>query len=210
MNKALYYRVYVPAVTAIGDIMVAFDPPAVREHQIRQVLEMVQPGDIIGRGFDAYLDRLLIPSTYGITHTGFVRTIEHMTHAVAEGVVPIGIIDFIKDADRIVLLRPRWASDELRWEAIDEATILCDLFEEGRSQRTVEYDFLFNDDTKFYCHELTCHLLGLAGIFIPKTAGRFGPWPFRTRRDLYLADDIIDDPAIDTVYAFNLKEDAQP
>jgi hypothetical protein len=204
MNRWLYSHLYVPLVTRIGDIMVAFEPPAVREKQIRDVLESVRPGDVIGRGFDAYLDGYLIPGNYGITHTGIARTSQHMTHAVAEGVVPIGVMDFIKDADRVVILRPRYPSEASRFNAIDAAAFLVDVFESD-DPAVWEYDFLFNDDTKYYCHELTAHCLCQGGIFLPKTCGKFGPWPFRTYRELYLADMMIDNPSMDVVYQYRLK-----
>jgi uncharacterized protein YycO len=192
MNAWLYGQ-YSRFLTFFGDIYFAHEPPLCRAAQIEAMLEVIDAGDVICRGYNSYLDGHFIPGAY--THSGIVLNRREMVHAVAEGVCSIHPIDFVKDTDRFVVLRPSFPrSADAKNVAVSRAVWHCEL-------NKTAYDFTFKDDGRFYCHEFTVDCLAAAGIPVGKTHTTFGVWPFMFRRDLYLADNLI--KACATVYEFN-------
>jgi hypothetical protein len=119
-------------LTILGDLKVfrwplwlVYDPGSyrVKGRDAREVLELVRPGDVLVRGFDAYLDGKLIPGLF--SHAGLYlgRTTEEdvagapahhrgrvvagpqtVIHAIAEGVRTEDLLDFCR-CDRLVVLR---------------------------------------------------------------------------------------------------------
>lgn len=146
-----WYKIWEKALRIIGDIKV-FKTPCwinycpeefdynVRGEDICKIQEVIQPGDIILRSYENYLDSYLIPGKY--SHSGVYIGDGKIIHAVAEGVKEIHLIDFCQ-ADGILVLRHN---------ADKEKQI-------NRCKKWIgkEYDFKFNstDSTAFYCHELT-------------------------------------------------------
>ena len=68
-------------------------------------MEIIQPGDVLIRGYDKYLDGKFIPDEKGYSHAGIYVGSNEVVHSVAPAVERIHIIDFC-EADRIMLLRP--------------------------------------------------------------------------------------------------------
>jgi len=66
-----------------------------------------------------------------------------------------------------------------------------------------EYDFTFKEDGKFYCHEGVADCLKESKIIINTTLKEFGIGPFKFKRNLYLAQNIID--KCEVIYEFNPK-----
>lgn len=146
-----WYKIWEKTLRIIGDIKV-FKTPCwvnynpeefdynVRGEDICKIQEVIQPGDIILRSYENYLDSYLIPGKY--SHSGVYIGDGKIIHAVAEGVKEIHLIDFCQ-ADGILVLRHN---------ADKEKQI-------NRCKKWIgkEYDFKFNstDSTAFYCHELT-------------------------------------------------------
>jgi hypothetical protein len=119
-------------LTIFGDIKVyrhplflVYDPGGyqLRGGDLRALLDLLQPGDILVRGFTAYLDGKLIPGYFShaaiyLGHVGHgdrelvpegargrFRTGEQMViHAIAEGVLMEDILDFGR-CDRLAVLR---------------------------------------------------------------------------------------------------------
>lgn len=119
-------------LTILGDLKVfrwpmwlVYDPGSyrVKGRDARELIELVRPGDVLVRGFDAYLDGKLIPGTF--SHAGLFlgRTTEAdvasapphhrsrlvagpqtVIHAIAEGVRTEDVLDFCR-CDRLVVLR---------------------------------------------------------------------------------------------------------
>ena len=52
-------------------LFIAYKPCtfAIKGHSTRGIMELIQPGDILVRGFNGYLDKRFIPGTF--THVGF-------------------------------------------------------------------------------------------------------------------------------------------
>lgn len=126
-------RFYNGFLKVFGDIKVfkwpmflIYDPGSylVKGHDMREVLDMVQPGDILLRGYNNYLDGYFIPGYF--SHVGFyvgqvkVEDVEKVSipkgkhlfcsgeqmvvHAMAEGVFVQDILDFCR-ADRMLIVR---------------------------------------------------------------------------------------------------------
>jgi hypothetical protein len=146
-----WYKIWEKTLRIIGDIKV-FKTPCwinynpeefdynVRGEDICKIQEVIQPGDIILRSYENYLDSYLIPGKY--SHSGVYIGDGKIIHAVAEGVKEIHLIDFCQ-ADGILVLR----------HCADKEKQI------NRCKKWIgkEYDFKFNstDSTAFYCHELT-------------------------------------------------------
>lgn len=192
--KEWLYRKYKAFLTWFGDIYFATKPPLVKAEHIRRLLLQVRIGDVICRGYNYYLDSYFIPGDY--SHSGLVVGELAMMHSVAEGVVPIDIIDFIKDCDAFILLRPGLTDNETS-KVVDRA------FWHNHQNKT-EYDFTFKDPNKFYCHEFTVDCLNYGGIEILPTEKDFGVWPLKFKRVLFLAQNLIDACSIE--YEFNPEE----
>ncbi len=137
----------------------------------RKVSKVIQPGDIIIRRFEGYVDKWFIPGWYN--HAGiYVGEIDgekhQVIHAISDGVIVEDLIDFMK-TDHMIVLR---ANESLVDHAIKTAKSLV-----GK-----EYDFAFDfgDNSKFSCTELVNFCYGK--IF--KGEKRFG-------RYTLVADDIV-------------------
>lgn len=109
-------KLYKKAITILGDIKVFKWPFFLLYHptgykvtgaQIREVLDLVKPGDILLRGYNNYLDGYLIPGVF--SHAGFYYGNNKVYHAMAEGVVIDDIIDFCR-ADYVAVLRVKYTT----------------------------------------------------------------------------------------------------
>lgn len=111
----------------------------------RTVEQLIQPGDILVRRFEGYIDRFLIPGFWN--HAGiYVGEINNkdyqVVHALSDGVVVDDLIDFMR-ADHLIVLR---VPEGKQKEALIRAKSII-----GR-----EYDFAFNfkETLRFSCTEL--------------------------------------------------------
>lgn len=188
--KAKLYSIYKRFITFLGDIMVATQPPKTKAEQIIQMQRLIQTGDIVCRKYSYYLDSYLIAGSY--SHSGIVISKDEIVHSIAEGVQFIHPIDFIKDTDGFIILRPRYRDDADRRKAIDKAI--------EHLNNKVEYDFLFNDPVKLYCHELSADCLLAGGVIVSPTMMIVGVFPFSFRMNTFLADNLI--VVCDQVYKF--------
>lgn len=188
--KESLYDIYKSGMTKFGDIYYATEPPKCKASNIRRMMEVIKPGDILARGYDAYLDGKFIPGT--LTHSGICINERQAIHSIAEGACTVDIIDFVKDTDRFAILRPRYPVDAI--PAIDRAIWHVD-------ENKTEYDFLFSEAVKYYCHELTADCLAKAGVIVSTTEMSFGVWPVKFKRIIYLADSFLE--VSNVVYSFN-------
>lgn len=187
--KIILYKVVKRFLTWFGDLMLATKPPKTSAEQILTMLQVIQSGDIICRKYSYYMDSYFIPGEF--THSGLVIDKDQMIHSVAEGVQIIHPIDFIKDADSFVVLRPHYPEGRTT-----EATLRA----KKHLMNHTEYDFLFNDPDKFYCHEFVADCLRAAGVGVRANAVILGIKPFRFMKTVYLAEGLI--KVSDTVYLF--------
>jgi uncharacterized protein YycO len=190
--KIYLYNFWKSFLTWFGDLYFAVEPPRCKAKHIEGMLETIQAGDIICRGYLYYADSYFIPNEF--THSGIVLNKREMIHSIAEGVQSIHPIDFVKDTDRFAILRPPY-EENMKYFAVSKAIWHCD-------HNKTQYDFLFRDkDQNFYCHELTADCLAIAQIKVEKTKQSFGVWPFKFEKEVYLAQNLID--VCQIVYEFN-------
>lgn len=192
MIKEYLYNWYKKFLTFFGDIYLAFEPPACRIENIDELRKLAEPGDLLLRQYDPYLDGKFIPGTY--SHSGFVSAIDEITHSIAEGVCRDHIGNFVIDTDGFCLVRPPYIDDDYKAAAIKRANWHVDT-------NKTKYDFFFKPEgNEFYCHEFTVDCLKYGGVGIPLRTRRFGIWPFRYKKKIFLAEDIIEAGAI--IYEF--------
>lgn len=151
----LYFQ-WARFLTWFGDLYFATQPPKVRASHIRQALKLCRAPLIVCRKYNYYLDRVFIKGEY--THSGVCINDDMVIHAIAEGVKKVDIIDFIKDSDGFILLKPR----------ITDSQDIDKVIGYARDQVGKPYDFLFDKKNmaEFYCHELTAGSLRAAGVAI--------------------------------------------
>ena len=147
----------------------------------RAVERIIEPGDILIRRFEGYVDKWLIPGWWN--HAGiYVGTIEgrfyQVIHAISEGVIAEDLIDFMR-TDHLVVLR---GHDTWRWPACERAKYLAG---------NTEYDFSFDfaDPKRLSCTELVAKCFPV--LIVGKR--RFG-------RPSIVADDFVNSPQLETVW----------
>lgn len=118
------------------------DQPKVDGARMFKVMSVLQPGDILMRGWRHYLNGKFIPGDY--SHGGLYAGDNTVIHAVPEGVVPCNLLDFI-NADRICILRP--VNPNIAPAALALAKDFAD--------RKTPYDFKMTEgQDALYCFEL--------------------------------------------------------
>lgn len=157
--SSVLYRIWKKFLTWFGDLYFATEPPKVKAVHLRKLMKIVKPGDVCCRRYNYYADSYFIQGAY--SHSGICISEDTMIHAIAEGVGEIDILDFTKDTDGFIVLRPNYKSEEDLNKAIEFAI----------ANKGKPYDFIFKkkDVNHFYCHELTWDSLLEGGIdIIPK------------------------------------------
>ena len=146
----------------------------------RDLEKVIQPGDILIRRFEGYIDKWLIPGWWNHAgmYVGELEGKEHkVVHAISDGVIVDDLIDFMR-TDHMIVLR---APEAGREEAIKRA----------KAAIGSDYDFAFdfNETLRFSCTELVSHCY--PGTITGKR--RFG-------RITVVADDIVGAPALEVVW----------
>lgn len=146
----------------------------------RIVEQLIQPGDIIIRRFEGYVDKWFIPGWFnhaGI-YAGEINNQNHsIIHAISDGVIAEDLIDFMK-TDHMIILR---APERYIENAINSA----------KKAVGKEYDFAFDfsENLRFSCTELIdyCYPKMICG------KKRFG-------RTTIVADDIVNTKILKVVW----------
>jgi len=180
-------------LTIFGDIKIfkwpfwiVYDPDMylMTGAKIREVLDVIKIGDVVGRRYRHYADGLFIPGKY--SHTGIYVGDGKIIHAVAEGVCECDILDFLA-CDGCVIMRSK------NQGAADYAV------SKAKSYLGKPYDFDFSDgDTELYCHEMTANCYKDLDIemFIPEIL-----WGLiKGKHKVYLAKSFIENPNFEKVY----------
>jgi Permuted papain-like amidase enzyme, YaeF/YiiX, C92 family len=190
----LFYPLKKKFLTFFGDIkvfkwffFVVYQPTSfrVRGEATLEIMALIQPGDVVMRAYDNYLDGYFIPKgTSGCSHSGLYIGDHTVVHSIAEGSSLINIIDFCR-ADQVMVLRP---SGGQAW-AIEHAKKCAD--------KNVPYDFNFKPGSgKYYCHEFTASCYPRLSIqtLSRKVLG------FINSPIAYLADSFYTNPNLKMVY----------
>lgn len=182
MNISDYlYQLKSKALTKFGDLYFATTPPLTNTYEMDKVRETAQAGDVLCRGYDAYVDGYFIPNTY--SHSGIVVGKDKMIHMIAEGCLEISVGDFVKDTDRHCILRPDYASADHMQLTIDKALSLvgkCDY----------DFNFCLNNSNRLYCNELSALSLIAAGIDVTPDIVKLNLLFYKIERQIYLYESI--------------------
>jgi hypothetical protein len=157
MKKILreLYRIWSQVVTIALGSWIAFKPPKVGSKQVLDMLDIIEPGDIILRKYKYQTSSFILPGDY--THSGVVKDHTTMVHITGTGCDYIHPLDFMMHSDKFAILRPHWKSPQDLKDAIAQA----DKFVADH----VKYDFFFGEDsTRLYCHELCAKFLEAGNI----------------------------------------------
>lgn len=204
-------KLWAKFLTKFGDIKVfrfpfwlVYDPNFFKMtgQKILDVVDVLQPGDIILRGYDFYLDgKFLNYVTLSTAKTQIGGNWSHgaiyagdgvVIHAVAEGVSAVNIVDFC-ECDRIAVFRPKRGQKT----AIKIAKKFL--------KDCIPYDFSFsNGSSALYCFELAA--LSYPKLDIPKYSYSklFG---ILRKKDVYLAKSFVESPDMKLVWCYNPKFD---
>jgi len=114
---------------------------------VREVLNTIQPGDILLRRYNNYISGLLIPGYY--THSAIYIGNNEIIHMLGDGINKQDILTFCS-CDSITIIH--CIVEQISKEAVNKAT---ELFNKGVEY---DYDFDFSNDTRFSCTELIDYL----------------------------------------------------
>ena len=148
----------------------------------RRAIDLVRPGDLLCRGYDSYLDGYFIPGKF--THTGVYTGNGKITHAIAEGVSEIDIIDFLR-CDRFILIRPKKGQKQ----ALERIAAWIG--------KPYDFDFTSGNDA-IYCHELAAE--AYKELQIQKIIPYMGFIRFHKLRPTYLAESFITNPNFKVIF----------
>lgn len=171
-------------------MFIIYDPSTNEMHgeQILKVLDILQPGDVILRGYRHYLDGMFIPGDY--SHGAVYVGDRKIVHAVAAGVSYIDVIDFCM-CDRICILRP----NKLQTSAIKLAKKLA--------KDNVPYDFGFKRGTSaLYCFELCAECYKKLDIKTKTAKAFFG---LLQKKNVYTADSFFENSNFTRIFEYNPK-----
>ncbi len=186
-------------LTWFGDLKFSYLPmwlmPTSNEYDVsgdatRRVMDLVQPGDLVLRGYKNYVDGLFIPGRY--SHTGVYMGNNKVLHAIAEGVVECDIIEFLR-CDRFCVIRLK--------NSVPSAATLKQLAVEKMlfiKNQNYGYDFDFKEGNgAYYCHELGAEAyraLQIKQLY----AKKFGfTWKFLGKK--YLAESFLEDNRFEVI-----------
>jgi uncharacterized protein YycO len=116
----------------------------VKGHEVREVLKVLEPGDILLRRYDGYLNTFFTPGFWG--HAALYAGKDEIIHAIGKGVITEDILDFCR-TDSIAVLRLK----NIKKDEIDKAINIAGKY----AKECCEYDYRFEDGNgKVYCSEL--------------------------------------------------------
>lgn len=159
-------------------------------HKILEVMDKLQLGDVILRGYDMYLDSRWIPDKAGFSHGAIYLGDNKIAHAVAAGVSETNVIEFC-ECDRIAICRPKKGQKA----AVAKAKKFL--------KEKVPYDYGFQRGTSaLYCFELCgeCY----KNLDVPTyTVKKF--FGLVQRKSTFLAESFFKSPDFKCVFQYNPK-----
>jgi len=150
----------------------------------RLIREIIEPGDILLRRFEGYVDKFFIPGYWN--HAGIYigddgSKPEQVIHAVSEGVIQEDILNFMR-TDHMIILRAEKGKDE----ALNTARAIVG--------KPYDFGFDFDEANRFSCTELVAycypHLDSLSGKLDK----------IRYRKYTIVADDLRQSPQLQVVW----------
>jgi len=144
-------KIYRKSLLMFGDIKIFPWPMFILYHpkgygmkgeDVRKVLNIIQEGDILLRGYDNYIDGYFIPGYF--SHAGYYAGDDMVIHAMGEGTKEEDVINFCR-CDYMAIMRMPNATKSDIYTATTNAENLIG----------AAYDFEFeHSDDEYYCTEL--------------------------------------------------------
>lgn len=196
--KAFLYRIWSKFLTFFGDIkifkfpmFIVYDPDyfQMTGEKILEALDVLEPGDIILRGYNYYLDGCFINGDY--SHGAVYVGNNTIIHAVAPKVEKINAVEFM-ECDRIAIYRAK----KYKRDAVRLARKFL--------REETAYDFAFDakDDGEMFCFELAAKCypkLDMPTYTIKKIFGLI-------KKEVYLAKSFDECDGLVKVFEFNPKK----
>lgn len=194
------YKIKVNLLTIFGNIRFSKYPPFlfyddvefdVTGDKIEKIEKVVEPGDVLLRGYDSYVDSLFIKSNKKYSHAGVYIGKNNVIHAVAPNVSKEHLFDFCH-CDRIAVLRPR--------KGVRKAIAMAKKF----LRDNVKYDFNFTHGKEaLYCFELAAYCY--QGLKIEKVTASALRGLIKKREKVFLSDSFLNSEDFTLVYECNPK-----
>lgn len=156
-KKSIFRKLKEAFINFFGNIrvfkggIVLFGGPAygLKGPDWRDILNLIQPGDIIGNSHKHYVSSFFIKGDFG--HVGLYVGNNKIIHVVTAGIVKEDILTFLR-ADGAFIVRPK------------DQSVVEDAIKKAYTQlaKKVEYDYDFDkqDIDEFYCSEFTDYCTG--------------------------------------------------
>jgi len=136
----------VPVVRLIGKWHAPFSVKKLKSFDFKKTIEAMQPGDAILSHVSGVASNAIVPGYW--KHIAFVVTGSSVIEAIGNGVVETDLLDFIMTKDAIKIVRPIFATAEVKARAVAIARGLIGL----------PYDYLLEyslgNNKAFYCSEV--------------------------------------------------------
>jgi hypothetical protein len=196
--KKFFYKIWSKFLTFFGDIKIfkypfwmVYDPDyfQMSGEKILEAIEILEPGDIILRGYNKYLDGCFINGDY--SHGAVYIGNNTIIHAVAPKVEKINAVEFM-ECDRIAIFRPS------KYKA-SAVKIVRKFLKDN-----VAYDFNFDskDDGSLFCFELAAKAypkFNIPTFVIKKFFGLI-------KKEVYLAQSFFECHDLELVFEYNPKK----
>ena len=145
---------------------------------MREILNLIQPGDILLRRYSHYVGSLMVPGYF--SHAAIYVGNNEIIHMLGEGINKEDILVFLR-CDDVALLRHR--TPELIQRVIQNAKMYF--------EQKIKYDYNFNtkDSEKFYCTE-----------FVDKCADSIVLKSLKKRKAA-MPDDFINETLFDIIWS---------
>ncbi|MCL6415563.1 hypothetical protein MIB92_07870 [Aestuariirhabdus sp. Z084] len=199
LRPSLGYRLKSRLLTFLGHLrvyrypfFVVFRVPGYKFRDLYTLLDHVEPGDILLRKYDSYLNTVFIPGFY--THSGVCVDHRTVVHAIAGGVEKIDIPYFCR-CDHLILLRNKKLA-ALEGSAREEAIERLQQRMHGAIGKEFDFDVASGDE-RFYCSELAAYAYRGMSEFMPSVHKLWGWFP---TPEGIAPEDFIDHPDFDIVY----------
>ncbi|MGC4122715.1 MAG: YiiX/YebB-like N1pC/P60 family cysteine hydrolase [Myxococcales bacterium] len=141
---SLWYRTKKHVVLTFTGVN--YDPHASKldAAAVQKLGQVLQPGDVILRRTDGTTSNWFIPGYWGhaALYAGNGTIVDATTHDVRR----IGLEDFCKEGDAVIVVRPKGAQPEQIAKAIDYA--------QEQVGKPYDFDLDFEDEGRFTCTEL--------------------------------------------------------
>jgi len=147
----MWYKMKKAVIKWFGDIKIYKYPPffmlghteyKMKGEDVRNILTIIRPGDILLRRYDHYISGLMIPGYF--THAAIYTDNNKIVHMLGDGINEQDILTFCR-CDEIAIIR---CSDiDTRHYAIEKADTYYN------QNIKYDFDFDFSDSTRFSCTE---------------------------------------------------------